>query len=70
MVVRANMRWKCGMHGLGTYCALLTKQGEFARLQTILHSIPELFDDEQQFMVRCVLQQCPHAARHLQSCPA
>eukprot|EP00955_Chlamydomonas_euryale_P068071 360008-Chlamydomonas_euryale.AAC.4 len=49
VVARAHLRWACGMRGVGRYCLMLGICGEFARLQTMLYSIPELTDDEEQF---------------------
>eukprot|EP00955_Chlamydomonas_euryale_P097946 365116-Chlamydomonas_euryale.AAC.12 len=44
--VRSGLRWSGNLHKVGLYSGLLLSNGELSQLQQVLHSIPELQDDE------------------------
>ncbi|KAL6759441.1 hypothetical protein V8C86DRAFT_2575256 [Haematococcus lacustris] len=43
---RAGLRWAGSLCRLSMYCAILLKNNEQAQAQALLHSIPEIHDDE------------------------
>lgn len=45
VAVRTDMRWSARFHDVATYCALLLSCGDSARVQQVLHHIPEIADD-------------------------
>ncbi len=49
---RAGLRWSSQLEQVSMYVAILVKNQEWAQAQTILHSIPEIHDDEKTLQAR------------------
>lgn len=50
--LRAGLRWGGNLRSLVMYCAMVLRAGESAQALTVLHSIPEIHDDEKMLQVR------------------